>query len=262
MNKHYTIKNKYTVVDKIGQGKFGTVYKGIYQKTNEFVAIKTEDTRTSYRLLKHETTILKYLQEHGCKYVPVIHWFGVDSGFHVLVMSFYDRSLYDFLLERRDSLEPKTYAAVMCGCIKIVESIHKNYIVHRDIKPQNFMLRGRELFIIDFGLSTFYIDENREHITDLGSQEITGNLRFLSVHIHNGSTPSRRDDLISLGYIYLYMTLRGNLPWDNDADYSIKHIDAIEKYCGSDLLNYLSYCYSLGFQETPYYDGLLKIFGG
>jgi serine/threonine protein kinase len=66
------IKNKYIIQNKIGNGKFGIVYQGIYKKSNEQVAIKTEDTRTSVKLLKHETTILKYLYDHGSRNVTIV----------------------------------------------------------------------------------------------------------------------------------------------------------------------------------------------
>jgi serine/threonine protein kinase len=52
------IISKYIIQNKIGNGKFGIVYQGIYKKTNEQVAIKTEDSRTSIKLLKHEKNLL------------------------------------------------------------------------------------------------------------------------------------------------------------------------------------------------------------
>lgn len=94
------IKNKYVIHDKIGNGKFGIVYLGVYKKTNEKVAIKTEILRTSMKLLKHETAILKYLYEHGARNIPTIYWYGVHLDNTCLVMSYYEMSLFDHIKKR------------------------------------------------------------------------------------------------------------------------------------------------------------------
>ena len=61
MDPNYKINNKYIVQSVIGEGKFGKVYKGYNIKTQEPVAIKLEDKGTPYKLLKRETSIMKYL---------------------------------------------------------------------------------------------------------------------------------------------------------------------------------------------------------
>lgn len=57
------IANKYIITENIGSGGFGSVFKGINCKTNVPVAIKMENTDTDIKILKNETTILKYLYE-------------------------------------------------------------------------------------------------------------------------------------------------------------------------------------------------------
>ena len=91
------LNKKYKILEKIGNGKFGTVYKGINLKNGEQIAIKTENKNTTIKLLKSETTILKYLYDHGSRNTPIVYWFGVDSVFSYLVMSYYDINLYDLL---------------------------------------------------------------------------------------------------------------------------------------------------------------------
>ena len=68
-----TIANKYHIDKFIGNGKFGKVYRGINNKNNNYVAIKLEDKRTSYKLLKRETSILKYLYENKCRSIPSVY---------------------------------------------------------------------------------------------------------------------------------------------------------------------------------------------
>lgn len=274
------ILQKYTIKNKIGNGKFGVVYHGM-KKTGESVAIKMEDSRTPYKMLKHETTILKYLYDHGCRQIPIVYWFGVYKLNTCLVMSYYDCSLYDYT--KRDIFDPNKIDTVMFGCIRLLESIHKLYVIHRDIKPHNFMVTAGSLYMIDFGLATFYIDENKTHIVDTGSQDcIIGTPKYVSYHIHDGQKPSRRDDLISLGYMYIFLHCR-ELHWDslvpsplinqyeeihilhdkNVQRKHLKHWDIINKTCtniNDKIYRYLEYCYRLNYGDTPNYDALQSLF--
>ena len=102
----------------------------------------------------------------------------------------------------------------MYRILEIIENVHENCVIHRDIKIDNFMILEHEIFIIDFGMATFYIDEDKEHIPYKEREYITGTPKYISINIHNGIEPSRRDDLISIGYLYLYLYY-GNLPWSN-----------------------------------------------
>jgi len=271
------IADKYRIIEEIGRGSFGTVYRGVYCKNEEMVAIKTEPLRTLSKLLKHETRLLKYLHEKGCDFIPVVHWFGVDDEFTYLVMTCYECSLKDcFETVAKDE---KLQKQIMRGCISILEHIHKNFVVHRDIKPANFMLKGRKLYIIDFGLATFFLDENREHISGTSST-IVGSLKYASYFIHDGCVNSRRDDLISLGYMFLAISSHPDgLPWsdlcvldDGKMQNSVFHSNNLlrkemkswnnlEGFCSNEKIRkYMEYCYSLKIDDTPLYDCLEKIF--
>ena len=272
------IANKYEILNKIGEGMFGSVFRGIYCKRNETVAIKIEPSRTLSKLLKHETRILKYLCDKGCDVIPVVHWYGVDENFTYLVMTYYDCSLNDYFMS--GNISGKQLVSIMNGCISILESIHKLWVIHRDIKPNNFMLRGKELFIIDFGLATFYLNDDGEHISR-SSESIIGSPKYASYYIHDGCASSRRDDLISLGYMYIVLFGETKLPWDNleieeggientDITYifhsknvlrkQLKSWEVLREHCFGNVRNYLNYCYSLKLDETPNYEYLSKIF--
>lgn len=280
-----SIAKKYVIKEKIGKGKFGEVYKGMNEKTREFVAMKLEDSKTRTKLLKHETTLLKYLYDHDCRNIPTVYWYGIWNTYSCLIMPFYECSLYDKLRGRSDKSNMSLNAdLVMVACIEIIESIHKTFVIHRDIKPQNFMLQSGELHIIDFGLSTFYIGENKEHVPMSASNEhIIGTPKYVSPNIHNGITPSRRDDMISLGYMYLWM-ICGELHWDNiidDGYYKdiadegnilhnknqqrkiLKEWSFIEPICAKinqNIYRYLNYLYELRYEETPNYAAVKQLF--
>lgn len=278
MNK--VLNNKYRILDKIGLGKFGVVYKGIHLKTVEFVAIKTESKTSSIKLLKNETTILKYLYDNGSRSTPIVFWYGIDNQFTYLVMSYYEISLYDYSIKKQLSIEK--IDKTMAVCIDILENIHSNFVLHRDIKPQNFMITNDEIYLIDFGFSAFFIDEKGNHMPMNKSENVLGTPKYISYNIHDGFFPTRRDDLISLGYIYIYLFCK-ELPWDslkleeNPNQYDeihilhpknkqrktmkeCKNLEKISLQINQKIHKFLNYCYALKYDGLPNYNGLKALF--
>ena len=101
--------------------------------------------------------------------------------------------------------------------IERIKVVHEERIIHRDIKPENFMIGGNNLtkntiFMIDFGLSRFYVNSHGEHIPFIKNKIFSGTARYASLNTHAGYEQSRRDDLESIGHVLLYF-LRGSLPW-------------------------------------------------
>ena len=278
--KDIIIANKYVLLEKIGMGKFGIVYKGIHKKTQQNVAIKMEKRDHEITTIKHETVILNHLYRKGCRDVPFVLWYGVYADYTCLTMTYFEKSLNeikDKLVNEREKVNK-----IMYRMIEIIENVHEQYVIHRDIKIENFMILENEIFIIDFGLATFYIDENNEHIPYKKRDYITGTPKYISVNIHNGIEPSRRDDLISIGYIYLYLYY-GNLPWNNIPNCSNMYLLNEESMhilngknmyikekkewlvlkttlisCGCD--KYMDYCYNLKYTEKPNYSILKNMF--
>jgi serine/threonine protein kinase len=275
------LNNRYQLLEEIGNGKFGVVYKGLNIKNKNFVAIKTEKNSASIKLLKNETTVLKYLYDHGSRVQPIVYWFGVNEKHSFLVMSYYESSLYDYC--NQSELSYEKIDKIMGVCIDILETVHEKFIIHRDIKPQNFMVSNNELYLIDFGFSTFYIKENGEHIEPLNIQNIVGTLKYVSYFIHEGNSASRRDDLMSLGYLYIYLYCK-ELPWDtlkthdstnnimdeinilHDKNLQRKALKSwiiLENICikiNQKIQKFLSYCYRLKYDTRPNYEELKKLF--
>ena len=144
------ICNKYTLKSILGNGKFGIVYEGITTKQTH-VAIKMEPSGSEYKLIKHEATVLNYLFYSGTKNIPRIYWFGQHQNHTCLVMTHFSCSLNDYIA-RKGKLEQRKLSSMIIKCIGVLESIHKCRIVHRDIKPHNFMIKDGDLYLIDFGL--------------------------------------------------------------------------------------------------------------
>lgn len=275
------IAYKYKILQRIDNGTFGNIYKGVNTKTQEYIAIKIEDKQTQYKLLKREASILKYLHEHQCRNIPSIYWFGQFQNNMGLVIPFYDCSLYQYC--KIKSLNESQLQNIMVQCISILESIHNNMIIHRDIKPHNIMIKQGNLYLIDFGIATFYINEENIHQPNVIGEQITGTPKYISYNIHNGCTPSRRDDLISLGYVYIYLCAQ-ELPWDNILTNnnnelypnelyishsnnllrkSFKQIENIIKICkniNTQLEYFFIFCDKYDYHETPNYLSLYNLF--
>lgn len=274
------IVNKYEMGEEIKRGAFGCILKGLYLKKREPVAIKIE--YGGIQSLKHEVKIMNYLATSGVKQIPNIYWYGIHNNSPCLVFTLYECSLFDYMEKKDVTIEKMNI--LMMKSIDIIEHVHRFFVLHRDIKPQNFMVKNGDIFLIDFGLATFYLDENGEHYPNKLSDTIIGTPKFVSINIHLGHRYSRRDDLISLGYMYVYMIL-GEAPWFSDyiniqtnkslinIDHPInillkeqKEYNRFSKYI-LDIENrfyqinkYIEYTYALEYIDIPKYIPLKQIF--
>ena len=117
----------------------------------------------------------------------------------------------------------KEVVGYMIEMLQIISRVHDSGVVHRDIKPENFMIclsksdkeqkenNVKTLHIIDFGLSKFY-KKGDKHVINTNDKSMVGTMRYVSTYIHDGSVYSRRDDIISILYVSIYL-LKGTLPW-------------------------------------------------
>ena len=160
----------------------------------------------------------------------------------------------------------------LISMIEIISRVHEAGVVHRDIKPENFMLSvDKRLHIIDFGLSRFYM-KGEKHIINTCDKSIVGTMRYISTHIHDGNVYSRRDDIISIMYVTIYL-LKGKLPWmgivpqkgelasKEDIVYAKKVKTTVTELCeGIPYLfqKLLEYSYSLGFEDKPDYSYMTR----
>ena len=161
--------------------------------------------------------------------------------------------------------------------ISRIEYVHSKNFIHRDIKPDNFLVglnkRSNLVHIIDFGLAKKFRDpKTSKHIPYREGKSLTGTARYASINTHAGFEQSRRDDLEAIGYVLMYF-LRGTLPWqgintrNRNEKYKkimeVKMTTSLDDLCldhPAELKNYISYCKALKFEDRPDYGHLRRAF--
>jgi len=207
-----TIGNKYEIKSILGQGAFGNVFLAKEIKTNKEVAIKTDQ---NVKTIKHETRMIQYLTTKKVKKIPKIYWYGTIEERIFLIMELYEYSLYDIapkLMEASYVDRIRSVENIIRHILSILQDVHKHYVVHRDIKPQNFMFKNGAIHLIDFGMATFYIDEHTKHYANINTTNLVGTPKYASIHLHHNNTYSRRDDIISVGYMAIFLET-GKTDW-------------------------------------------------
>ncbi len=158
-----------------------------------------------------------------------------------------------------------------------MEFLHNKGFLHRDIKPDNFMM-GRDstksvVHLIDFGLAKrFRHPTTCRHISYRDGKKLTGTARYASISTHLGVEQSRRDDVEGLGYTLIYLA-KGGLPWQG-----VKGANKLEKYsrigekksatsiralCEGlppEFAAFMHYCLTLGFEDRPDYTSMRRCF--
>ena len=140
----------------------------------------------------------------------------------------------------------------------ILKTIHEKGLVHRDIKPDNFLFglnQINNIYLIDFGFCKSYI-ENGQHNKIKKTHHMIGSKNYASISSHKCYDLSRRDDLESLSYMLIYLNL-GFLPWNNVSDE--KNIVNLKKDILKNgnyplvLLDFLRYSRTMEYEEKPNY---------
>ena len=266
------IFKKYKPIKKIGFGSFGNVYSVIRLNDKSVFAMKTEKRGINKNLLESEAYYLYILQGFG---IPKFISFGKTKNYSILIESLLDKSLHQYFILENRKCNLSDICLIGLQILDRLVWIHSKDIVYTDVKPENFLFGIDDpnvIYIIDFGLCRKYrSSKTGKHILPKNTRSISGTMRFASPNVLKGKHPSRRDDLISLGYV-LILLLKRELPWDIRIHNFTKEIYLQLIYlkqtngCGKlfngipqEFIDYIKYTRNLKFEQEPDYSYLRSI---
>ncbi|KAI0933323.1 hypothetical protein AcV7_004827 [Taiwanofungus camphoratus] len=274
-----TFGGKYRLEEEIAMGGCGTVFQGVHTVAGKEVAIKLEPAVARSSPLKQESKIYKTLM--GGPGVPWIMWSGKQGDYNVMVIDLLGPSLEDLFKMCNRHFTLKTILLLADQFISRIEYIHSRDLVHRDVKPANFVVPRSDrnahfvVNIIDFGLAKKYRDPRTNmHIPyKQDDHHGVGTCLFAAINTHLGIECSRRDDLEALAYMLIYF-MRGTLPWRKLKGSTIEetwNLIRDKKRETETLLTvglpaefdvFYKYARGLEFDDLPDYDGLRALFRG
>ena len=266
------IFKKYKVKKKLGEGAFGDVYLGQTIENNQYVALKVEQRKIVKPILEAEAFLLYSIAGLG---IPEVKSFGKVKNYNILVEPLLGKSLFDIFAENHKKMPIEDVCLIGKQVIDRIQWVHSKYIVHRDIKPDNFLIGKKDpnvIYLIDFGLSKKYRSSTtNKHIRFGFTGKLTGTVRFASANALRGGEQSRRDDIESIGYMLVYF-LKQKLPWQGVQGnkkmerylkiYKMKKNTTPEQLCGDfpEMVEYIDYAKKLEFEQEPDYNFLRKLF--
>ncbi|KAG6466099.1 hypothetical protein ZIOFF_076100 [Zingiber officinale] len=134
----HVIGGKFKLGKKIGSGSFGELYHGANIKSGEEVAVKLESVKTKHPQLHYESKVYTLLQ--GGTGIPHLKWFGVEGEYNIMVIDILGPSLEDLFNYCNRKFSLKTVLMLADQIINRVEYMHSKAFLHRDIKPDNFLM--------------------------------------------------------------------------------------------------------------------------
>ena len=208
----------YQILEKLGEGGMGEVYKAQDTKLDRFVALKF----LSSQLTATEDEKARFIQEAKAASamnhpnVCTIHDIQEHNGQLFIVMEFVDGKT---LRDKKGNLSTKRILEIGIQVSEGLAAAHEKGIVHRDIKPENIMIRKDGIAqIMDFGLAKLYEKGGVSRLTKAGTT--IGTLGYMSPEQVQGMDVDHRTDIFSLGVV-LYELLASESPFKGVHETSI-----------------------------------------
>ena len=266
LSENKMVFKKYKPIKEIGTGTFGKVYSTIRLEDKSVFAMKTEKRNTYNNILETEAYYLLMLKGLG---IPELISYGQNAKYNILIETLLDKSLFDLFLKPKKLCNITDLCLIALQLIERLEFIHSKDIIYRDAKPENFMIGINDpnvIYIIDYGLCKKYrSSKTGKHIQPKYIKKFIGTVKYASSHVIKGKESSRRDDLISLGFVLIHLYKR-NLPWNT----TFRNLDRVAylnlihsketfddgklfHHLPEEMVDFLKYVNNLRFEQDPNY---------
>lgn len=213
---------RYEILEKIGTGGMGNVYKAHDRRLDRIVAIKVlkleyNDDNNFIRKFKRESLAAASISHPNIVGIYDVGSETLDNEVvHYIVMEYIDgKTLKDLINEEGRIPEKRAlnYAIQIAEALKIA---HSKHIIHRDIKSQNIMVtKDDRVKVTDFGIARV-----ADNTTVTATNAVMGSVHYFSPEQARGAKVDNRSDIYSMG-IVLYEMLTGTLPFDADNPVSV-----------------------------------------
>uniref|UniRef100_A0A914ZY42 non-specific serine/threonine protein kinase n=4 Tax=Parascaris univalens TaxID=6257 RepID=A0A914ZY42_PARUN len=265
--KDELIAIRYYVSEKIGQGSFGQVYRGVDKMRERAVAIKVEpltkkgDKVNDPRRLVLEQNVLIALRNKPN--IPLIYASGRTSkGYPYIIMQILGKNLTDLRKKRADKrFTPSTAFRVAEQISTALQHLHEATFIHRDVKPTNCCLGAvpdvKHVYLIDFGMCRRFRADNGKWRPLRKKAPFKGTIRYASLNALRLQECGPVDDLIGWLYSCIEITL-SKLPWAKSTPREMLHMKenmTAEEVCAQmpppfvECYNYISQLKSTEFSE-------------
>jgi serine/threonine protein kinase/tetratricopeptide (TPR) repeat protein len=219
---------RYEVIELLGTGGMGRVYRVLDTKINEEMALKLirPEIASDKKTIERFSNELRLARHVSHKHVCRMYDLGEDAGIHYITMEYVPGESLKSMIKMTKQLSASTAISIakqVCGGLA---EAHKYGVVHRDLKPGNIMIdKDGNVRIMDFGIARSL---EAKEVTETGM--LIGTPEYMSPEQVTGEGEDHRSDIYSLGII-LYEMLTGRLPFEGKTPISIamKHQREIPK---------------------------------